>query len=257
MKDYVEHTVRHIVNTGWARIGTMSQTYVDIAFEHYAEHHDAEAKLLPRPTEDEDPTEYIEREKTHFVTAVKSVVFAGLAVESAIYEIAAEQLTDKFTKEHLERLDVFTKWALIPRLICGNALDLGGPGMSMLKELIQVRNILVHHKSSPLPYLGGWLDSNTGRVFGYEEDGLRALDAANKKIDAESQRIIKCATNGIRAIVCLSLELEELLGVSIPALGSYSPGWISLMKERPDSIRNLIDDCKKKIADRRTRRRAK
>lgn len=253
MKDYVEHTVTHIVDAGWSRVGTMTRPYVSIAFDNYAEHKCAEAKRLSKPLNDQDPTAYQEREKAYTRSALTSIVFAGLAVEAAIYEIAATHLTDKFTQDHLDRMDVFTKWALVPRLICGKALDPGGPGMNMLDELIQVRNLLVHHKSKPLPNIGSWRESDTGCSVVYDDDSRKVLEATFKKIDAETKRIIDCATNGVRAIVCLSLELEDLLGIAVPVLGCYRPGWVSSEGEPPASIRQLIADCRRRVAVRRSK----
>lgn len=255
MEDFVEHTVNYVVSPYWSRIGTFTRTYVDVAFQYYLEHKIAESKRIPQPPIDQDPTDYAEREEAYELPALKAVVFAGLAVEAAIYEIAAAHLTDKFTQDHLERIDVVTKWALVPRLICGKPLDSGGPAMNTLRELIQVRNLLVHHKSKPVPALGGEFDEEEGCVVGHDPKALKALMALNEKVKSESQRIVSCAETGMQAIVCLSLELEELLGVPVPALGHYSAGWISGNGEPEEPVRHLINTCRKKVADRTAKTR--
>ena len=254
MGDFVEHTVKYVVSAGWARIGTFTGIYVDIAFQYYVEHKIAASRRIPRPANDKDPTEHDEREGDYEVSALKAVVFAGLAIEAAIYEVAAEHLTDGFVKDHLERIDVFTKWTLVPRLICGKSLDRGGPAMNALWELIQVRNLLVHHKSKPFPPLGGEYDDDAGCLVNYDMEAMQTFRALTAKVTAEGERIVKCAETGIQAIVCLALELEELLGVSIPALGHYSAAYKRL-REPDEPIRSLIHECRKKVADRKVKAR--
>jgi hypothetical protein len=256
MDDHVEHNVSYLVQRGWARIGSLTRTYIDFAFGFYTQHCAASLARLPRPPRDTDPTDYYERENAYRETAIKAVVFAGLAVEAGIYELAASHLGDKFTKDYVERMDVGAKWMLVPRLICGSSLDEGGPGMNLLNELIQVRNLLVHHKSLAMPALNSVEDGLDDDDFSIDMDdsSAQALLATLKRASAQEARIVECAEKSVQAIVCLSLELDDLLGVPSVALGHYGAGTIRLGEDYPASVRSLIATCRKKVADRRVKR---
>jgi len=86
---------------------------------------------------------YEERERA----AVIAITFSGMAVEAFLYDYAAEKLGDQHVKEHLDRLDVKTKFLRYPQLVCGRAPDKSCAAYLALKKLVSLRNELVHFKS--------------------------------------------------------------------------------------------------------------
>jgi len=89
----------------------------------------------------------------HQVTkyAIVVVVFSALAVESYIYDYAARNLSDTFAKKYLDRLDLLSKWVIVPRLVTGREFPTGGQAFALLRKLVQRRNALVHNKTKPVP----------------------------------------------------------------------------------------------------------
>jgi hypothetical protein len=82
-----------------------------------------------------------------------TVVFAAMAIEAHIYDYAARHFSDSFVKKHLDRLDVVSKWVIIPQLATGKEFPRGGKALQLLRELTKARNDLVHYKSAPLSSL--------------------------------------------------------------------------------------------------------
>ena len=54
-----------------------------------------------------------------------AIVFAALAVEAYMYDYAARNLGEQFVASHLDRLDVVSKWVIIPRLVTGKGFPKG------------------------------------------------------------------------------------------------------------------------------------
>jgi hypothetical protein len=88
---------------------------------------------------------YEEREQA----AVISVTFAGMSLEAFFYDYAAEALGDNFVRQHLDKLDLKSKFTVYPRLICGKSPGKGDLAFSHLDALVSLRNELVHFKSRP------------------------------------------------------------------------------------------------------------
>ena len=81
-----------------------------------------------------------------------TIVFTTIAAESYIYDIAARHLSDSFVKKHIDKLDLISKWVIIPKLITGKELSRGGEWFQLLKNLVRERNSIIHSKTSELPY---------------------------------------------------------------------------------------------------------
>lgn len=81
-----------------------------------------------------------------------AIVFSAIAVESYIYDYAARHLSDKFVQSYLDKLDLISKWVLVPRLITGKSLPQSGKWMMLLKALVKERNSIVHSKSKEPPF---------------------------------------------------------------------------------------------------------
>ena len=84
-------------------------------------------------------------------TAIITVVFVAMAIEAYIYDYAARHLSDDFVKNYIDKLDLVSKWVIIPRLITGNELPRNHQWFGLLKDLVKQRNSIVHHKSHEIP----------------------------------------------------------------------------------------------------------
>jgi hypothetical protein len=109
-----------------------------------------------RNTEDEDREilireEIFETEKELAKLSIIVIVFSAMATEAYIYDYAARHLGDNFVKAHLDKLDVISKWVIIPELITGKEMPRHENWRERLAKLIKVRNSIIHHKSSEPP----------------------------------------------------------------------------------------------------------
>lgn len=79
------------------------------------------------------------------------IVFSAMALEAYIYDYAARHLSDKYVRDHLDKLDTVSKWVIVPKLITGKELHPDSDEIRALRSLIKSRNAIVHEKSKPLP----------------------------------------------------------------------------------------------------------
>jgi hypothetical protein len=80
------------------------------------------------------------------------IVFATIAVEAHVYDYAARHFSDSFVKKYIDKLDLISKWVIIPKLITGKELPRGGECFQLLKNLVRERNSIIHSKSSDAPF---------------------------------------------------------------------------------------------------------
>ena len=78
---------------------------------------------------------------------IKTIIFLCTFLESYIYDFAGIMLGDNYVKTHLDKLDLISKWIIIPKIITGKEIDKKNSYFSRLKELVKWRNKLIHPKS--------------------------------------------------------------------------------------------------------------
>ncbi|WP_143046361.1 hypothetical protein [Trichormus sp. NMC-1] len=83
-------------------------------------------------------------------SAITSIIFSGLTVESFINYYGISRLSKNEFDNYLDKLDLLSKWIVIPKFVTGNSIDTGSHAISLLKQLIRSRNKLVHYKSSKI-----------------------------------------------------------------------------------------------------------
>jgi len=83
--------------------------------------------------------------------SASTVVFAALFLEAFIYDYAAANFSDTYTKKYLDNLSLVSKWVVIPKLVTGKDFSTEGQAFEHLVKLKKARNDLVHYKSSSLP----------------------------------------------------------------------------------------------------------
>lgn len=79
-----------------------------------------------------------------------AIVFSALAVEAYIYDYGARKFSDTFIQKYLDKLDVISKWVVIPQLATGQELSRDSQAFELLKKLIRERNNIIHYKSSDI-----------------------------------------------------------------------------------------------------------
>lgn len=180
------HTVEYLIQQTWSRVGALAWTYTEIAQESLDRFLLERVNPILRPGREADPTLYFDHEKRISVAAIQTIVFSGMALEAAAYDLAAIHLDDAYASNYLDKLDLVSKWVVIPSLICGKSLNANGPAINALRTLVRARNSLVHHKSQPA-----------------------RLDVAQiENSEKRSAQLLQDASTAFRAVVLLSLELN-------------------------------------------------
>lgn len=82
---------------------------------------------------------------------VKAIVFGALCLEAFIYDYAAHNFSDKYAKKYLDKLDLRSKWVVIPKLVTGKEFPRECQAFEHLVKLVEARNDLVHAKSRRMP----------------------------------------------------------------------------------------------------------
>ena len=206
----------------------MANTYVEIAEDFCVQLRDAKKNRIPDPGANADWTEHHRLEKDVLRAAMKTIVFAAMAVEAAIFDLAAIHLSDEYALKYLDKIDLFGKWAIVPKLICGKSLDLNAPAMNGLSSLIKDRNALVHYKSSPMP-------KNTREAY----------ERLQREGAALFEQFLRNAENAMQTIVLLSLEVDRTLGTPTSVLGYYGKrGKVVSDPASHVALKDLIDNCR-------------
>lgn len=216
----------------WARRNILSGTFWEICESSYSQFLAIEPHLKNTSCfeSEEDVHEYYSSpefeeakslEKQSLSLGIKSIVFAGMTVEAAIYDMGAINLGDKFSSNYLDKMDVLTKWIVIPKLISGKEIRQNFSPYARLKKLIKARNKLVHHKSCE----------------------LKASKELAEKIEKESEEFIGNVHNSYRALVMLSLEMEYLFNPIHNPLTSVTKKGVSL-NNPPINLIPIIEECK-------------
>lgn len=76
------------------------------------------------------------------------VVFSAMMLESFIYQYGAEYIGKSYFKDHLDKLDLISKWLITPQLVAQKSIDKSGQAYEALKKLVKDRNYIVHHKQT-------------------------------------------------------------------------------------------------------------
>ena len=71
------------------------------------------------------------------------VIFCATSLEAYINHYAISNLSKNYLKTYLDKLDLLSKWVVIPRIITEKQLDAGSKGLQDLAWLITLRNKFV------------------------------------------------------------------------------------------------------------------
>lgn len=132
--------------------------------------------------------------------ALEPVVFAGMCLEAALYDLSACLFGDAFA-EHTDKLDPVGKFVVLAQLVDRATPSSGSITLQSIQALVSARNKLVHHKSQP------------------------ALELDFTKIIARAKKEHKQQVDGIsasfRALVLLSLHFDGNIFEELRILPSF------------------------------------
>lgn len=132
-----------------------------------------------------------------YQASILVIVFSAMYLEAFIYDYAATSLGDSYVKAHLEKLDLVSKWLIIPRLINGKHINKESKAYELLKKLSTIRNSLVHFKSTNAFYgeeLSEFLKKQEHEISQSTKQAHLAMSEAIKelsKIDEKHPRVIQ------------------------------------------------------------------
>ena len=141
----------------YTRFGSNSPIFLRISRREWRNYQLCWEKISPYFGDDwterikEDPyfvTKILFKSKEHFM---QSIVFSAMCLEAFIYDYAANNFTDTYAKKYLDKLDIASKWVIIPKMITGKDFPTDSQAFQDLQRLIKERNNIVHSKSTHKP----------------------------------------------------------------------------------------------------------
>ena len=133
------------------------------------------------------------------------ITFSAMAIEAYIYHYALEHFSGNFTERFLDKLDIVSKWVIIPQLVTGKEFPRDGQAFQLLKELVTERNKIIHHKSVVFP-----------------EDNLlqqeRMLEIRDKRNELPDR-----ARKAVKTLDMLADEIHKLDGTTLSSLLLHYP----------------------------------
>lgn len=149
---------------------------------------DAHARMVEYVNSGED--EDADFQNTAQGEATITVVFSTIALESFIHNYSARKLGEGYTDKHIEKMNLETKWLLVPKLATGKAIASDHRGIQLLQKLIKARNSIVHLKAKNIEW--------------------EQWDNAKLKISESNRLILESATTSFECIGLLGHALSEL-----------------------------------------------
>ena len=130
----------------FARINTLHFSFATICQNEY-QLYLYFLKQRANLTNPDDIMAGIKIEDKCFAAGAKVIVFTAMTLESAIYDWAARRLGDKYVTEYINKLDIISKWIVVPKLINQKEIRKDKAPFACFKKTVCARNLLVHHKS--------------------------------------------------------------------------------------------------------------
>lgn len=141
------------------------------------EHDDLKKSLKNKTVSDEDVDLLATKNDLIGEHALVVIIFAALTLEAFINHYGINRLSKNYFLTYLDKLDVLSKWMVLPKLITRKQLDPGTSAMQDLSWLIAVRNKLVHYKSRTIK-----IDDLKESDFLWETDAQRAINTVKRLI---------------------------------------------------------------------------
>ena len=78
--------------------------------------------------------------------SITSILFCTMTLEAFINNYGATKLTKSYFDNYLDKLELKSKWIVIPKLVTGRQINTDTKAYNYLTNLISLRNKLVHTK---------------------------------------------------------------------------------------------------------------
>lgn len=206
----------------FARMGTLQYLYADIGETAYADYLIACEKIREFGDVEYDEVLF-ELERLRDFSGVKVIVFIAMCFEAAIYDFASIHFGDDYVSDHLDRLDVLSKWIVVLRFVSGVELLKDKPSYGALKALVSARNALVHPKSKEIDFSD--------------------MNILAEKMQKNKIRNEKNIHNAYRALVLMSLNIDHLHNGHHNPLPSFNKN--NVKRRRHYSVlKEIIGDCR-------------
>lgn len=128
--------------------------YAGIAREHYSkvisnskELEELNNKIVDEDTYYQHTEECIKKENELQKNCIITITFSAMSLESFIYDYSASVLGDSYTSNYIDKLDVISKWVIVPKMITGKEIPRDERCFELLKQTIKLRNNFIHSKS--------------------------------------------------------------------------------------------------------------
>ncbi len=141
----------------FARIGFLD-TFMCIAIESYNDYVNNSRELSLIMAEGGETfeghfiynrmTDYMKYDQKVLHGKITVITFLITYLEAFIYDLGAIVLGDSYIEKYLDKLNLESKWIIIPKLITGKELDKSRSYWGDFRELIKWRNNLIHHKTT-------------------------------------------------------------------------------------------------------------
>lgn len=210
---------------GWARARTMSYVYADACERGYLDFLSL-SRTIAEFGDVEFDEDLNEAKAKREIAGIQTIVFGAMCFEAAIYDFASIHLGDAYVREHLDNLDLLSKWVVVLRFVAGYELDKGQAPYASLKRLIKARNNLVHIKSEAVDF--------------------ENLQHQMEKIMRQSAEMEADVHNAYRALVLISLQLSKGLDRFHP-LPTFDSNVIT-SRVIPESLLNIVNECRQIVA---------
>jgi hypothetical protein len=131
--------------------------YADIARESYAEASELISIIKSFDDQLKVEKDEVERTRLHFESmpheqklaklSINVVVYASMALEAYIYDYASRELGKRFVENHIDRLNIQSKYIVATQLITQSKFPKEQEVYRRLDQMVKFRNKLVHSKS--------------------------------------------------------------------------------------------------------------
>lgn len=216
-----------IPRKNFARIRTNTWVYYDACQRGYVDFLNLTEKIVPHSAE-----EYVHDEEQDDVrwrcniAGLQTVIFSAMCFEAAVFEYAADRLGDAYVRDHLDKLDVLSKWVIALRLVAGFELRKDRAPYAAFKQTVVARNQLVHSKSEPMDFIN--------------------LDRQIEKLEIESKKHTDSIHTAYRALLLMSLELESALGTGEHPLPSFADDR-NVNLRVPPRLMPIVHECRETV----------
>lgn len=122
--------------------------------------------------------------------ALISVPFAAMCLEAFIFDYGATRISSNYYRTYLDKLDLASKWVVVPKLVTGTEIPRTSQAFEALKQLVSDRNKLVHFKSALVP--------------------VAQMDRMYEVVMEHYAFLPKAMHNGKKAVELLMTELDKI-----------------------------------------------